>query len=99
MGADEELGIELGVSNSPYGEAETAKVVRSVLNVNGICCAQEVPLIKSLILPLPGVVDVVVVVPKKQAYVDHNPNQTSAKQLVMALNNGMLRSLFLASPK
>jgi hypothetical protein len=29
MGAGEELGIELGVSKSPYGEAETAKVVRS----------------------------------------------------------------------
>jgi len=69
---------------------EERKVVlrlTTVLIVEGICCPAEVPLIRRLLEPLPGVTSVSVNVPTKQTRVEHDC-RTSAQQLMLALNDG-----------
>ena len=46
------------------------------------------PIIRRLLEPLPGVVSVPINVTAKQTVVEHDPQQTSAQQLVLALNQG-----------
>ena len=59
----------------------------TVLRVDGICCPAEVPLIRRLLEPLPGVTSVSVNVPAKQTRVEHDC-RTSPQQLMLALNDG-----------
>ena len=59
----------------------------TVLRVDGICCPAEVPLIRRLLEPLPGVKSVSVNVPAKQTRVEHDC-RTSPQQLLFALNDG-----------
>ena len=59
----------------------------SQLLTNERGCA-EVPIIRRLLEPLPGVVLVNVNVTAKETVVKHDPQQTSAQQLVLALNQG-----------
>ena len=59
----------------------------TVLRVDGICCPAEVPLIRRLLEPLPGVTSVSVNVPAKQTRVEHDC-RTSPQQLLFALNDG-----------
>ena len=59
----------------------------TVLRVDGICCPAEVPLIRRLLEPLPGVTSVSVNVPAKLTRVEHD-RRTSPQQLLFALNDG-----------
>jgi copper chaperone CopZ len=59
----------------------------TTLKVDGICCPAEVPLIRKLLEPLPGVTSVSVNVPAKQTRVEHDC-RTSPQQLLFALNDG-----------
>ena len=76
--------VQAAVSTSQSHEETT---VRSTIVCNGICCASEVPLVRKLVDPLPGVRQVKVNVPLKQVIVDHNPDEQTATQLVQQLSS------------
>ena len=56
------------------------------MQVEGICCPSEVPLIENILNPLPGVEKVSVNVPNRLTIVEHNPSLTSPAALVNELN-------------
>ena len=58
----------------------------TVLKVDGICCPAEVPIIRRLLEPLPGVRAVNVNVMAKEAWVEHD-NQTSVDQILLVMND------------
>jgi Cd2+/Zn2+-exporting ATPase len=58
----------------------------TVLKVDGICCPAEVPIIRRLLEPLPGVRAVNVNVTAKEAWVEHD-NQTSVNQILLVMND------------
>jgi len=62
----------------------------SYLNVAGICCPSEVPIIENILKKLPGVVNVSVNVTAKTARVEHDPLLTPPSELVAALNKASL---------
>ena len=68
-------------------ERKVVLKMMTTLRVDGICCPAEVPLIRRLLEPLPGVTSVSVNVPAKQTRVEHDC-RTSAQQLMFALNDG-----------
>eukprot|EP00970_Alexandrium_tamarense_P003170 scaffold480_cov234-Alexandrium_tamarense.AAC.1 len=59
---------------------------RTRLHVSGICCSSEIPAIRSILKPLPGVRKVGINVATKVVYVDHDPGVISAGLLMRALN-------------
>lgn len=63
---------------------------KTKLDVMGICCPSEVPLIKKLLAPLTGVEDVSVNVTAKTVLVLHDPLLISDVQLVKVLNGAHL---------
>eukprot|EP00897_Mesotaenium_endlicherianum_P001465 jgi/Mesen1/1346/ME000013S00841 len=65
-------------------------VVRTVLDVMGICCPGEIPLIRRILEPMPGVAEVAVHVASKTTVVMHDPLRTSELQMVRALNEARL---------
>lgn len=62
-------------------EVQQAALDKTVLNVMGICCPAEVPLIKKILGPLPGVEDVCVNVTSRTATVLHDSMLISDGQL------------------
>lgn len=62
------------------------ETVRSVLYVSQICCSSEVPAVKSILEPMTGVSKVLINVPLKTVYVDHDPAQATVTDLEAALN-------------
>ena len=54
---------------------------KTTMDVAGICCPSEVPLIRKLIEPLPGVHEVLVNVTAKTVTVHHDPALTSPSWL------------------
>ena len=61
-------------------------VGRSKFFVSNICCASEIAMINQIIQPTPGVNKVLINVPAKCVYVDHDYLVTSANDIVYALN-------------
>ena len=59
---------------------------RSELLVKEICCASEIPAVRSIIEPLPGVTKVSVNVPNRTVYIDHDTIVASAQSFADALN-------------
>jgi copper chaperone CopZ len=70
-------------------------VGRSKFHVTGICCASEIPIVKSIIEPLKGVTDVKVITTTKEVFVDHDSSQVSARDICDALNDVSLCFGFL----
>jgi Cd2+/Zn2+-exporting ATPase len=62
----------------------------TVMNVSGICCPSEVPIIERILKKLPGVEKVIVNVTAKTTTVEHNPLMTSPAELVAAVNTASL---------
>jgi len=62
----------------------------TTLIVEGICCPSEEPIIKKILMPLPGVTSVKVIVMAKRVTVVHDNVLTSAARLVSALNSARL---------
>lgn len=60
--------------------------VRSTIHVKAICCAAEIPMIKSILQPLKGVVDVSVSTTTKLVRVTHDPSLCTATDVTAALN-------------
>ena len=60
-------------------------LVRSTFFVRGICCASEVPSVRKIIKPLPGVSSLQINIPTKHVYVQHDCDVITAEQIAMKL--------------
>ncbi|CAM6098894.1 unnamed protein product [Calypogeia fissa] len=65
-------------------------IVKTTFDVMGICCPSEVPLVKKILEPLPGVEEVLVNATSKTVIVLHDPTIISDVQLVKTLNEARL---------
>jgi copper chaperone CopZ len=74
------------VSTVPMKVESTILSCRTRLRVSGICCSSEVPAVRSILKPLPGVRKLGVNVATKIVYIDHDPYIISAELLAAALN-------------
>lgn len=74
--------LDLVESSNPTG------ICRSTLYVEGICCASEVPAVKSILKSLgrDGVTKVAINITTRTVYVDHDPYRVPADMLADALN-------------
>jgi hypothetical protein len=59
---------------------------KSTLHVQNICCASEIPPIRAIVEPLPGVSKVSFNITSKLVYVEHEFGRTSAPRIVEELN-------------
>ena len=60
--------------------------VRSTIHVKAICCAAEIPMIKSILDPIQGIESVAVVTTTKLVHVTHSLKKISAEEITEALN-------------
>jgi hypothetical protein len=68
-------------SQTPYDKSNSKPTVRTRLHItSGLCCPTEIPIIKSLLNPLSGVVKIGVNVATKVAWVDHT-DEITAKEM------------------
>ena len=67
---------------------EISRVGRSHITATGICCASEIPAVKSILLPIKGVESVSVTPATKAIYVEHDIDIVSANDLCQALDEG-----------
>eukprot|EP00566_Odontella_aurita_P003386 CAMPEP_0113583338 /NCGR_PEP_ID=MMETSP0015_2-20120614/32457_1 /TAXON_ID=2838 /ORGANISM="Odontella" /LENGTH=1507 /DNA_ID=CAMNT_0000488195 /DNA_START=371 /DNA_END=4894 /DNA_ORIENTATION=- /assembly_acc=CAM_ASM_000160 len=76
------------LDDPPFGgtRPEGAASVRSRFYVEKICCASEIPAINAIVEPLPGVAKVLINTTTKVVYVDHDPSETTARDIEAALN-------------
>lgn len=81
------MGKDPQLSEISTGHNELRK---TTLNVLGICCPSEVPLISRLLLPLRGVERVSVNVPSKTVTVLHDQSLIQPAEIVKALNQARL---------
>ena len=66
--------------------------VRSIIHVQAICCAAEIPAIRSILDKINGVENVAVVTTTKLVYVTHVPHKVAANDLIAALNEQMFEA-------
>ena len=59
---------------------------RSTFVCKKICCAAEIPMINSVLEPLPGIKKIMINVPLKNVTVDHIPNDITADDIANVLN-------------
>ena len=79
-----------GLLPSPSGTGPESVTRNTTMNVQGICCPSEVPLINRLLKDLPGVSNINVNVTQRTTTVTHDNSMTSATDLVRALNSASL---------
>ncbi|XP_030551782.1 cadmium/zinc-transporting ATPase HMA3-like isoform X2 [Rhodamnia argentea] len=65
---------------------------KTYLEVLGLCCASEVPLVEKILRALEGVNDISVIIPTKTVIVLHDPLIVSQSKLVEALNRVRLEA-------
>ncbi|XP_073390566.1 uncharacterized protein [Physcomitrium patens] len=70
--------------------SKTTGLSKTTIDVMGICCPNEVPLIKKLLEPIPGVEEVSVNVTSKTVTVLHDQLSASSSKLVKALNDASM---------
>ncbi|CAN1329741.1 Cadmium/zinc-transporting ATPase HMA2, partial [Linum perenne] len=68
------------------------KLQKTYLDVLGLCCSSEVPLVENILKSLDGVKDFSVVVPTKTVIVVHDAVIVSQLQIVKALNRARLEA-------
>ena len=78
---------DAAVVEEEEGEEPISSIGRSHITAKGICCASEIPMVQSILLPIKGVVTVKVSPATKAIYVDHS-NIVSASELCHALDEG-----------
>jgi len=84
-------GASIPASDKPQTVSlEVGSEATTDLNVAGICCPSEVPIIERILKKLPGVEKVSVNVTAKTTRVEHNPLLTPPSELVAALNKASL---------
>ncbi|XP_078443245.1 putative inactive cadmium/zinc-transporting ATPase HMA3 [Wolffia australiana] len=69
-----------------------AKPQKSYLDVLGLCCSSEVPLVEKILQPLPGVISVSVIITSRTVIVLHDPALISPAELAKALNEARLEA-------
>ncbi len=69
-----------------HNHTEPPPSCRSRLHVQGICCSSEIPAVRAILKPLPGVRKVGINVATKVVFVDHDPSIITADLLMKALN-------------
>lgn len=69
------------------GGASLPSIVRSTFATKGICCSSEVPAILDILNPFDGVLEVNVLVPRKQVIVNHDCKIISAAQIASILSD------------
>lgn len=74
-------------TNDTSSNDDTASWVRSSFDVEGICCASEIPAIRRIVKPLWGVAMVNINLTTKVVHVQHNYDQIEASQIARALTN------------
>ena len=73
-----------------YGATtSSAPHVRSEFFVKEICCASEIPAVRGIVEPMPGVSKVSINVPNKTMYVEHDAHISAAQQIADALNKDL----------
>mmetsp|Transcript_18364 Transcript_18364/g.31061 ORF Transcript_18364/g.31061 Transcript_18364/m.31061 type:complete len:1128 (+) Transcript_18364:369-3752(+) len=72
--------------SSTTSKVKLTKSCRTRLRVSGICCSSEIPPIRAILKPLPGVRKLGVNVAIKMVYIDHDPTIITAELLAAALN-------------
>jgi copper chaperone CopZ len=80
-------GLLLKQAATATTTAPEQRMGRSQFHVLGICCASEIPAVRSIVEPLEGVKKVAVNVTTKIVYVDHDTGMTSATNICKALND------------
>ncbi|WOH07259.1 hypothetical protein DCAR_0626688 [Daucus carota subsp. sativus] len=70
--------------------SQSSSVNKSYLEVSGICCSSEIPLIERILKPLEGVLEVTVIVPSRTVIVLHHSLLINQLQMVNALNKAGL---------
>ncbi|WOK94385.1 inactive cadmium/zinc-transporting ATPase HMA3 isoform X1 [Canna indica] len=73
-------------------KGKEVKYQRSYIDVLGLCCSSEVPLIEKILKPLNGVEKVSVIVPSKTVIVVHDKLVISQHEIVKALNQARLEA-------
>ncbi|KAI3524153.1 hypothetical protein L1887_02805 [Cichorium endivia] len=73
-------------------ENSSKKMEKTYVDVLGLCCSSEVPLIEKILRPIEGVHDVSVIVPSRTVIVVHDPVLVSQHQIVKALNQARLEA-------
>jgi len=72
-----------------HGSADSVPAAgpgRSQFHVKGICCSSEVPDVKAIVEPLPGVRGVSINVTTRHVYVEHDASTLSAEQIKARLD-------------
>ncbi|KAI5084428.1 hypothetical protein GOP47_0000597 [Adiantum capillus-veneris] len=83
---------EPDVSINIENDAEPIKLQKTAIDVFGICCPAEVPLVKKILEPAPGVQEVYVNVAARLVTVQHDAFATPPARLVKLLNNAHLEA-------
>lgn len=65
-----------------------SRIGRSHFTAKGICCSSEIPMVKSILVPIKGVENVKVSPATKAIYVDHDIDIVSASDLSRELDEG-----------
>jgi copper chaperone CopZ len=86
--------IETILNNNSFGArierdggfSENGTVGRSRMFVENICCASEIPAIKSIIEPMDGITGVMINVTTKMVYIDHDCSIVTIQRICDALN-------------
>ncbi|XP_019177840.1 PREDICTED: putative inactive cadmium/zinc-transporting ATPase HMA3 [Ipomoea nil] len=79
-------------TDSTKNTTTTKHLTKTYLDVLGICCTSEVPIIDKILKPLDGVKEVSVIVPSKTVIVIHDSLLISDHQIVRALNKARLEA-------
>ncbi|KAL3918150.1 MAG: hypothetical protein SGILL_004373 [Bacillariaceae sp.] len=91
----ERSGSNNGFNNSIQQETENPSSasdesshhwVRSAFYVQGICCASEIPAVRKIVKPLPGVSKLNINLTTKVVHVQHNISRIEANQIASALS-------------
>jgi len=80
-------GSTMNKANKASSSAPAKKLLscRTRLRVEGICCSSEVPIVRNILRPLPGVRKLGINVATKVVFVDHDPTVIEASLLASAL--------------
>ncbi|KAK1743389.1 cadmium/zinc-transporting ATPase [Skeletonema marinoi] len=78
------------LADTPNEEDEEpiSRIGRSHFTAKGICCSSEIPMVKSILIPIKGVDNVKVSPATKAVYVDHDIDIVSASDISRELDEG-----------
>ena len=93
--------VERRYRETPMGDeligldGENVVVVRSTFFVQGICCSSEVPSIRKIVKPMPGVSTLQINITTRRVYVQHDCKAVSAQDIADRLTHSGFRAQIL----